>query len=163
MGGSDLNAFIRNLINALGYTSFAAGASEIALDSPLRCDWAVIPDFSKAPSLETWILTLFAVILTTIQTQDMEDQKGDAARGRRSLPLQIGDRPCRWVIAVYVVFWGLACPFLWRAGWTGYITSTPLAYMVAVRTLMLRSIEADKVTFRIWNMWIVSLYTLPLF
>ncbi|KAI8951164.1 UbiA prenyltransferase family [Xylaria longipes] len=162
MGGSDVNALIRNLINALGYMSFGAGALEVVLDAPLCYTGAVMPDLSTVPNLETWIGTMFAIILTTVHTQDMEDQEGDALRGRRSLPLQIGDRLCRWVIASCMIFWGSFCPSLWQCGWAGYITSTLLAYMVALRSLTLRTVESDRTTFKIWNIWIISLYTLPL-
>ncbi|KAI1824130.1 UbiA prenyltransferase family [Xylaria intraflava] len=162
MGGSDVNALIRNLINALGYSSFAAGALEVALNKPLRFDWALAKRIGERPSLETWIVVLLAIILTTVHTQDMQDQKGDALRDRRSLPLQIGDGPCRWVIAICMAFWGLFCPLLWQCGWVGHIVSIPLAHTVALRSLSLRSVEADKTTFRIWNLWIVCLYTLPL-
>ncbi|KAI1811708.1 UbiA prenyltransferase family [Poronia punctata] len=162
MGGSDVNPFIRNLINALGYISFAAGALETALDEPLRYDWAFTIDLSKPPTLETWLMTILSVILTTVHTQDMEDQEGDALRGRRSLPLQIGDGPCRWVTAVSMSFWGIFCPLLWGCGWLGYVCSISLAFAVASRSLVLRNVEADKTTFKIWNLWIVCIYTLPL-
>jgi 4-hydroxybenzoate polyprenyltransferase len=162
MGGSDVNPLVRNLINALGYTSFAAGALEIALGKPLRWDWAFAIDLSSRPTLETWIVAIFAVILTTVHTQDMEDQEGDALRGRRSLPLEIGDGPCRWVTAIFMLFWGAFCPLLWRCGWIGYVSSITLAYTVALRSPIFRTVEADKTTFKIWNLWVVCLYTLPL-
>jgi len=162
MGGSDVNPLIRNLINALGYTSFAAGALEIALDEPLRWDWAFAIDLSNRPTLETWIMTVLAVILTTVHTQDMEDQEGDALRGRRSLPLEIGDGPSRWVTTMFMLFWGVFCPLLWRCGWVGYVSSITLAYTVALRSPLFRTVEADKTTFKIWNLWVVCLYTLPL-
>jgi 4-hydroxybenzoate polyprenyltransferase len=157
-----VNALIRNLINALGYTSFAAGALEIALDAPVRWRGASIIDCSKSPNLEVWMMILLAIILTTVHTQDMADQEGDALRGRQSLPLQIGDSPCRCVIATFMILWGLFCPFFWRSGWLGYVSTTPLAHAVALRTLLLRTVEADKTTFKIWNVWIICLYTLPL-
>ncbi|KAI1733401.1 hypothetical protein F4680DRAFT_463178 [Xylaria scruposa] len=165
MGGADVNAFVRNLINALGYTSFAAGALEIASDAPLRLvRLLVLPklELGHVPDLETWIQVLLVIILTTVHTQDMADQKGDALRGRRSLPLQIGDSACRWVTAIFMIFWGSFCPSLWGCRRPGYMISVSLAYIVALRSILFRTVKADKITFKIWNLWILYLYTLPM-
>lgn len=163
MGGADINALTRNLINALGYTSFAAGALEIATDAPLLpMRFLTIPNFSKVPRPKTWIVVILMIILTTVHTQDMADQKGDALRGRRSLPLQIGDGACRWVIAMFMIFWWFLCPYLWRCRQVGYVMSASLAHTVAFRSIYFRTVEADKITFKIWNLWIVCLYLLPM-
>ncbi|KAI0854721.1 UbiA prenyltransferase family [Xylaria cubensis] len=163
IGGADANAFVRNLINALGYTSFAAGAFEIATDAPLSTvRLLVVPKFGHVPDLETWITVILVIILTTVHIQDMADQKGDALRGRRSLPLQIGDSACRWAIAIFMIFWGSFCPSLWRCRWAGYMISMSLAYIVALRTILFRTVKADSITFKIWNLWILCLYALPM-
>ncbi|TRX87849.1 hypothetical protein FHL15_011267 [Xylaria flabelliformis] len=113
MGGADAHAFVRNLINALGYTSFAAGAFEIAADAPLRpVSLLVVPKFGHVPNLETWITVILVIVLTTVHIQDMDDQKGDVLRGCRSLPLQIGDSACRWVIAIFMFFLGVFLSFV---------------------------------------------------
>ncbi|KAI0202449.1 UbiA prenyltransferase family [Astrocystis sublimbata] len=160
-GGGDVNALVRNLINALGYVAFATGALEVALNRPV-----ILPLDSVAEvhshKLRSWMLLLFCSVFTTVHTQDMHDQQGDATRGRFSVPLQIGDAPARWLIMTFVLCWGLVCPCFWNAGWTGYITTTPLALATAYRTMMLRTARDDSWTFVIWNLWIMSLYSLPL-
>ncbi|KAI0387833.1 UbiA prenyltransferase family-domain-containing protein [Hypomontagnella monticulosa] len=155
-GGSDGNGITRNLINALGFTCFGAGALEIALGSELSLERIV------DQGLANWQLVIATVVITTVHIQDIPDQKGDEAKGRVTLPLQIGDGLARWTITVAMVVWGFFCPYFWRCGWLAYSISTSLALVVAYRMLVYRTTESDKTTFRIWNFWMASLYTLPL-
>ncbi|KAI0482605.1 UbiA prenyltransferase family [Xylariaceae sp. FL0804] len=160
-GGSDVNAWIRNLINASGYTCFGTGALELALDRQLSFNLKNLGHINTG-GLETWLLVVAAVVFSTVQTQDMADQQGDQLRGRRSLPLQIGDIPARWTITTAMAFWGFFCPYFWNMGWLGYAISTPLSYAVAYRSIRFRAVESDKTTFKLWNLWMASLYCLPL-
>ncbi|KAI0505876.1 UbiA prenyltransferase family [Xylaria bambusicola] len=160
-GGSEGRPFTRNFINAMGITSFGLGALEVALGQTLHFTAATILDLN-APNLEQWILLLFVVILSTVHTQDMHDQDGDKVRGRNTMPLQIGDAPTRWITVGFMILWGVVCPLFWRCGVLGYATSTSIAYIVAFRTFFLRTVSEDRMTFALWNLWMVSLYTLPL-
>ncbi|KAI0440373.1 UbiA prenyltransferase family [Xylaria telfairii] len=162
LGGSDVNPFVRNFIVSLGYAAFGLGALEIAQHDSLNFGSQGSIKLPSIPSLEAWVILLTLVILTTIQVQDMEDQEGDVLRGRRSLPLQIGDGLTRCVTAVFMAIWGLLCPYFWGCGWFGYAIATPLAYLVALRSMVYRTVEHDKTTHRIWNMWIAGLYLIPL-
>ncbi|KAI0105972.1 hypothetical protein F4814DRAFT_455611 [Daldinia grandis] len=158
-GGSDGSGFTRNFINALGFTCFGIGALEIALDHELSFERAQL---IQDQTLTRWQFIIAAVVLTTVHTQDMPDQKGDAAKGRVTLPLQIGDIPARWTITILMATWGFFCPYFWKSGWLGYSVSTPLALAAAYRILAYRTIRGDRFTFMIWNLWMVSLYSLPL-
>lgn len=157
-----MNPFVRNFIVALGYAAFGLGALEIAQNDSLNFGSQGSTKLPHIPSLESWVILLTLVILTTIQVQDMEDQEGDVLRGRRSLPLQIGDGPTRCVTALFMAIWGLLCPYFWGCGWVGYIIATPLAYLVALRSVVYQTVEHDKTTYRIWNMWIAGLYLIPM-
>lgn len=98
-GGSDQHPVVRNLISALGYLCFTSGALEAALGgTPLP--------FRTAPRLTRWLLVIAGIILSTVHAQDMYDQEGDAKRGRRTVPLVIGDAPARWTIAIPMLVWG---------------------------------------------------------
>lgn len=106
---------------------------------------------------------LGAIILTTVQIQDLEDVDGDKARGRRTGPLVLGDRLCRWTIAILVPIWTLYASFFWGVwDWHLMMGYTILGGYVAWRVLNKTEVGHDKVTFRIWNVWLVSLYVLPL-
>ncbi|KAI0449145.1 UbiA prenyltransferase family-domain-containing protein [Xylaria acuta] len=160
-GGGDGRAITRNFINAMGFTSFGLGALEVALNQPLNFTAATLLDMSS-PNLEQWILLLAVAVLSTVHMQDMHDQEGDKARGRSTMPLQIGDAPARWIIVGFMLLWGVVCPLFWRCGLLGYAMSTSIAYTVVFRSFFLRTVKEDRMTFAIWNLWMVSLYSLPL-
>ncbi|KAI7776262.1 UbiA prenyltransferase family [Diaporthe eres] len=157
LGGADSHPIIRNLINALGYLCFISGAMEVALGGP-------IPLSTSGPQsrLLWWFGVLGGVILTTVHAQDMADQEGDALRGRWTIPLVIGDGPARWTIATTMMFWAYICPAMWRGSALSRALTVALSILVGVRILMRRSGPSDKKTFVIWNVWVSTLYILPL-
>ena len=40
--------------------------------------------------------------------------------------------------------------------------SAMLGVVVAIRVILLRTKNADRVTWKLWSMWLISLYALPL-
>ena len=149
--GADASALSRNCINGAGFMCYNSGALEVALGN--------VPLPSSA---FPWVLVIGLVVFSTVQTQDFSDQEGDDLRGRKSLPLQIGDGPARWLTALLMSFWSGFCPWLWGLSFTESAPSMFLGWLVAWRTVTKRSVPADNVTFRIWNLWMVTLYLLPL-
>ena len=150
--GADSSCLVRNLINALGYTCFLSGAMEVALGMPLPVEARLLQ----------WFGMIAAIIFTTVHLQDMYDQTGDSMRGRRTVPLVIGDRPARRMTALAMVFWGYACPRFWNPAMTVRVWSGSLAVIVAARTVMLKTVENDRVTFKLWNLWVTLVFVLPL-
>lgn len=147
--GGDTNFFFRNILNACGFTSFASGALEVALQSPVN------------PKLVPWLLIIGSVICTTVHTQDMYDQPGDSAAGRRTVPLVIGDGPARWSIAITMSAWSWLVPAYLGSTVVGYLAPVMLGLLVSTRSLSRRTVQEDKTTFRIYNIWLVSIYLLP--
>ena len=90
------------------------------------------------------------------------DQEGDRARGRGTMPLVVGDTLARWSIALAVMFWSLVCPAFWVLDVQGWIMPVFLGSVVAFRILLFREVADDKKTWLGWNIWITSLYLLPL-
>jgi 4-hydroxybenzoate polyprenyltransferase len=86
-----------NAINALGFCCFASGALEVALSTPLLSS----PGHRE---IIRWLGIIAVVVASTVQMQDIGNQEGDRMRGRKSLPLTVGDGPARWMIAVPMVF-----------------------------------------------------------
>ncbi|KAI1370976.1 UbiA prenyltransferase family [Hypoxylon crocopeplum] len=160
-GGADVDALLRNLINAAGFTAFGTGALELALDRCISFDLATLIR-TTAPSLAKWLFIIAGVVFTTVHTQDMYDQDGDNQRGRMTVPIQMGETTARWTIAFFTTFWGLFCPYFWNSTWVGYAITTSIACTISYRSLAFRTVRDDKITFRIWNAWMVSLYVLPL-
>lgn len=152
LGGADCHPIIRNMINASGYLCFTSGAMETALGYSLP----------PARSLVRWFLIVGAVTFSTIQTQDMHDQNGDRLRGRRTLPLEIGDAPTRWITAIMVSFWSWGCPLFWSVPKLYYTPTLLCGTVLVFRTLTRRSVSDDKFTFKVWNLWMVFVFLLPL-
>ena len=152
LGYSDVSWLIRNLINACGFTCFSSGAMQVAVGG-----------YGTALQLlGWWFLVIGCIIFSTVQIQDMYDQRGDAARNRKTAPLVMGDVPARWMIAAPMVLWSWITPWLWASSTAGYVTPVSLGLTIAVRTLMVRNEEGDKRTFQLWNLWLISVYLLPL-
>lgn len=150
-GGADKNCAVRNLINAAGFISFGSGATIVASGGsslPIQA-WQ-------------WLAMISDIVAYTVQMQDFPDQEGDRSRGRRTVPLVIGDVEARWTVAIAVLIWSYVAPTFWPLGIKGHlVTSIPGAFIV-VRVMTLRSPGPDMSTFKIWNLWMMCLYVLPL-
>ena len=149
---SDSSFITRNFINALGFLGFTSGALEVALG---RSIW-------WTPKLAAWFLLVAAVVFSTVYAQDMYDQAGDAVRGRKTVPIVIGDAYARQLLTVTMLFWGLVCPWFWRTLLSIHGTFFLISAVIAYRYLAKRTKEDDMLTFRLWNAWMVYLYSLPL-
>ncbi|ORY60610.1 uncharacterized protein BCR38DRAFT_495995 [Pseudomassariella vexata] len=86
----------------------------------------------------------------------------DALRGRGIMPLIIRDGPGRWITVYFVGFWSVACPVYRGLGPVGFAMSLLLGSVVAIRGLVLRTVQADRVTFVCWAGWLMVLYCQPL-
>ena len=153
LGGADENYVVRNLINCFGFMCYSSGATLVA------CGFGQYTLNSQA---YPWLAMVGGIVLTTLQMQDMSDQEGDRTRGRGTIPLVLGDGVARWTIAVPVTIWSLACPIFWEIHPYAFIAPLVLGGAVGLRILLLRSVDADKVTWKFWNLWISCLYLLPL-
>jgi len=92
----------------------------------------------------------------------MYDQTGDKLRGRRTDPIVMGGGPARWSIAMPIVYWGPACPCLWGGGNFTVPLSAVLAGIVAARSLLLRTVESDRLTFKLLECMMAFVFALPL-
>ena len=153
--GADRSPVERNAINACGFICYTSGALEVAYGG-----W--VPLSLDGP-LPQWLSVIAAVIFSTVHTQDMYDQAGDTLRGRRTVPLCLSDKLSRVTIAIPVAFWSWFGPWFWNSGIMAYIVPLGLGSTIVLRTLTMKNVEDDKRTFLIWNIWLVALYSLPLF
>lgn len=149
-GWGNSHWFPRNTLNAAGFTSFASGAVSVSLQS------------RNLPQITPWLGMVAAIVGTTVHLQDMYDQLGDSAAGRKTLPLTVGDGAARWSIAVIVMLWSMLVPLYWQAWAVGGVPAIVLGATISLRTLMCRTVRQDRVTFHIYNVWLMSIYSLPL-
>lgn len=153
LGGADENFITRNLLNALGYMCYSSGSMQVATghgqhELNERATW--------------WLAIVGAIIFTTLQMQDMPDVEGDAARNRKTIPLIYGDHVARISIAVPVMAWSFICPAFWRLAILGYIAPLATGGFFTLRLLTLRNVAADGVTWKLWCVWMATIYLLPL-
>ena len=151
LGGADESFFVRNLMNAAAITCFSAGAAQVAIGEQV----ALNTDAYR------WLAMIAAIVTTTMQVQDMEDQEGDRARGRVTIPLLLGDATARHSIALLVSAWSFVCPAYWGLDALGYVLPGGVGLTIAGKTLTMRNIQADKGNWRAWNIWMITLYLLP--
>ncbi|KAE8151234.1 UbiA prenyltransferase family [Aspergillus avenaceus] len=144
-GGDELT---RDLIIALGYSLFLASSLRIAID----------PGVHFSGCGYRWLAMIGGVVLTTMHIQDLKDQVGDRARGRKTWPLVLGDKVSRWWIAGSVQFWSLACVIFWNLPL--WVSMVPIGLGGCVGICVLQK-TGDARAWRLWCAWQVILYALP--
>ena len=152
--GSDQNYVVRNLLNALGLTNWSVGATQVACGTTGHT-------LNAAGCY--WLFIVGLIIFTTLQVQDFRDQAGDLKKGRRTAPLVWGDNFMRWVTALAIIFWSLASPAWWTLGIRGYLMPVAIGGLIARRLLVMRDTRADENTWKLWGLWMASLFVLPLY
>lgn len=152
LGATNDSYLARNFVNATGYMTFAAGAAKVA---------CVHSGTTLQTGVYSWFLLLGVVIATSVQIQDIFDQEGDSARGRRTIPLVVGDGSARLSVGLPVAVWSLLCPAFWRLDGRDFLLPVVLGAVVIFRLFRYKGVSADKTSFKVWNAWVVVLYLLP--
>jgi 4-hydroxybenzoate polyprenyltransferase len=99
-GFSDRSGLARNVFCGLFFTCSFGGALIIALNAE---------EISKPARY--WIaLVCCCILMTTIQTQEFRDEKGDRNRRRRTLVTELGRARALCTVYVAVTFWSLHVP-----------------------------------------------------
>ena len=153
LGASDRNCLEKNFVNGCGYICYIFGAIDVGRTGQ---------PFTFSHKAFAWIILIGFVVFSTIHVQDMEDQDGDKIQDRKTVPLVIGDINARYTIVVAIALWSLIAPLFW--GFSRVVLfAAPclLGTLVVWRTLRLRDVRSDQITFKLWNLWMVSLYILP--
>ncbi|KAI0860603.1 UbiA prenyltransferase family-domain-containing protein [Xylaria cubensis] len=151
LDGSSIGPCQRNLLNAAGFVCFNWGGISVLLGS---CTGQV--------SFTNWIVLLALVVTTTIQVQDLPDMEGDRARKRLTVPLVYGEEVGRWGAAVLAPVWSVVCTIFWRTpiflAMIPFFISTSMASLIVLR----RDQHSDELGWKLWCLWVGSLYLLPL-
>jgi 4-hydroxybenzoate polyprenyltransferase len=153
LGGADENFMIRNMLNALGITCYSSASVVLATGKGHE-------NFTGATCV--WLTTVCGIIFSTLQIMDLADMKGDACRGRRTMPLVYGERACRLSVIIPVLFWSYVCPTMFELGFVGMVLSLSVGHLLALRVFLYRGVAQDKVNFKVWSLWTTTLYSLPL-
>ena len=151
LGGADEHYLVRNLLNAYGMALYSSGALQLAQ--------SVQPN---AVAIQ-WTGIVSAIVFSTIQLQDLEDQHGDRLKGRKTFPLAIGDWPTRKMTAFAIMAWSVAAPSFWSPNVFGYILPLTFGSSLTFRVIKWRNLGADRGSWKLWSIWMISIYLVPLF
>jgi 4-hydroxybenzoate polyprenyltransferase len=120
--------------------------------------WQIVTPLT--PIAWQWVIATSLLVFPLITVQDLRDIEGDAAVQRRTLPIVMGEWPTRLFIAVWFLF----------APWITHITMfaplglniqalvcelglTVTCVVVAVRTVFMRTREADHRSYMLFTYW----------
>lgn len=149
--GCDESLVLRNGLIAVGYGLYSAIAVGIMVG----------PGHGLTGKGWQWVGMIALVMLGTQHICDIKDAEGDRTRGRRSAPIVLGDGMCRWSVAVPIMGFSVLCPAFFGLGALSYAGTVGSGGVVAGRTLFMRELKADKMTWKLWALWTCSLFVLP--
>lgn len=154
LSGADESYIMRNLLNAFGITCYSS-ASTIIASGRSRDDL----------STETyiWLGVVCGIIFTTLQIMDLADMPGDSSRGRKTMPLVHGENAARLSVILSVLAWSIICPTIWNVRIVGGLCCFLMGILLSLRTYFFRGVSEDKRNFKLWSLWTILLYFLPLF
>lgn len=149
LDGSSAGPLMRNTLNAAGLACFGWGAVSVLLAT------------TNGTVLRNWLLLIVAVISTTIHIQDLADEEGDKARGRRTAAIIYGENWTRWSVVVVVIFWSVVCPAYWRVPLPYASAPLAIALIMSAVVLLGRSQSSDELGLRLWCFWVTVVFLLP--
>lgn len=141
-----------------------------ALGAPviLASGWAA-SDGPASPLVWSWLAAAFGYWAGVGLLQDLRDTAGDALVNRRTLPMVIGDRACRWSAAAFLALLPLTglLPLLAWAGPTPAVVAYTAAYTLtswclASRVLRQRTRHDDDLTYKAYAALFCALAAGPL-
>jgi 4-hydroxybenzoate polyprenyltransferase len=144
-GASDGHYAFRDFLNGIGLAIWTLGATSAAKGPNLA--------FANADIIAGAIMAF--AIATTDGIQDLRDLYGDRQCGRRTFPLLVGEMNARYLLALATLLWSFGLiPFL---DLPLLSAQTVLGAIIAVRLVLLRECDSDKMTTQIWFAWSASL------
>ncbi|KZV67417.1 hypothetical protein PENSPDRAFT_654071 [Peniophora sp. CONT] len=148
----DSHWFTRNVLNAIGYAVFDAGATVIA-----RTD----PSFElSSMALAAHYLSI-AIVFTTIHAQDFRDEVGDRQERRRTIPIVMPEAG-RLSMPIGLLAWSLALGML-RLSPVIRVSLIGMGGLVGLRFYCLRTAEADKTSYLLYNLWLAIARISPVY
>lgn len=120
--------------------------------------WLLVGELT--PLAWRWIFILSLVVGLSISIQDFRDVAGDRIRGRRTMPIAVGELPSRRAMSALCVLLPFVTSLLLR-GAAGLapmallssLSATGISLCVAVRLLRFRLPQADHKTYMLWTYW----------
>ncbi|KAL0566672.1 hypothetical protein V5O48_015334 [Marasmius crinis-equi] len=142
--------YSKSLLNAWGIVSWDVGASIIAS--------------AEKPSLHEryWLAPFlsFGLIWTTIHIQDFRDEVGDRMQGRITFPT-LSPEGSRYFTLFIINLWTIGLGWYWNLSMVGYSLFAAFGLYLSLRTFLQRTEHDDKVSLRVYMLWLTIARTLP--
>ncbi|KAF3769492.1 hypothetical protein M406DRAFT_335375 [Cryphonectria parasitica EP155] len=145
LGGSN-NPFLKNVLNAFGFSCFFAGPLEVVTGHSI---------FSGDMKAATWLLILASAITTMSHAQDFRDMVGDKAANRKTIPLLIGDMNARVVLAVGVATWTAIACWFWEAGPRESLAAWAAGLAMVGNFFRDRTQKGDSLSWKLFPLWLL--------
>ncbi|MCJ1445571.1 MAG: hypothetical protein MMC23_006076 [Stictis urceolatum] len=156
LGGADEHFVVRGLVNGVAYLAYGSAVVKIAAEVGGGVGFELRGEFWE------WLGLICLAVGTTIQVQDLKDRVGDAARGRSTMPVVLGDGWTRVSVCAGALLWSVVCPAYWASEWWVRVAVLAAGAVLSGRIVLWREAKADKMSFVWWSWWIVGLFLLPL-
>ncbi|MCJ1466144.1 hypothetical protein MMC07_004763 [Pseudocyphellaria aurata] len=147
--------FLRTLLNTVGVSCFLAGPLEVLV---VGSGGSLL----SHPRVTQWLALLAFANFTTLHTSDFRDLDGDRLCNRGTVPLVVGDTLARWIVVVAVLLCSCLAPAFWHLGVTGFLLPASAGSVMVCNLLWNRTREGDNLTCKLWSIWIISFFFLPL-
>jgi (R)-axinyssene synthase len=145
-GGGARKWWAKNLLIGLGVVTQLAAA------------WGLVAPLT--PTVWRWIGVLASVVFVLVSLQDLRDQEGDRASGRKTFPLVFGEKRTRALLAglfallPFVIHRVLMAPL----GLTPVVVAFDaglalMCWVISVRVLCWRTRSADHRTYLLFTYW----------
>ncbi|EJT99812.1 hypothetical protein DACRYDRAFT_23390 [Dacryopinax primogenitus] len=139
----------KNICAVYGYGTFEIGATKIMGETS---------DLDAKAQLSVVLSAM--IVLTTIHVQDFPDIEGDAALGRRTIPI-VFPGASRIVTPLLMLGWTAVVVNAWKLGLVPSTLMYTLGLVVAARIWADRSTSGDKTTYLTYNIWLICAHLLP--
>ncbi|KAN0134222.1 Digeranylgeranylglyceryl phosphate synthase [Lactarius tabidus] len=148
--GASSNVFGKALGTAGGYVSFEIGATTI-VSADHNLDFVSV----------TAVVISGILIFTVIHVQDFPDVEGDKIVGRMTFPIYAPELS-RFLTLIFIVAWSIYLSWFWGVGRINTALFVSSGVYVGHRYYMYRSLEADRKSYLIFNVWLMAAHVLPL-
>lgn len=169
--GGNESVILRHGLNGCGFALYTHASTMIAANEDnsllriLRRGNAQEHVFMTPLALH-WLGMQACIVATTIHAMDLPDMEGDSKRGRRTLPLVIGEGIARVWLACGCLIWSVFCLYYWDL-FQKHVTICLLllgwSIEIGRRALVLWDTKATQRTYQMWCVWLTTIYTLPWF
>ncbi|KAJ7126383.1 UbiA prenyltransferase family [Mycena crocata] len=151
-GGMSRNWFLKSLLGAMGYVCYCWGTT-IIFDHGHNLSQTSVVAIAMSGLIHT----------TTGHAQDFRDRFGDASIGRKTLPILLPPGLARWSLMALVAGWTAGLIYLWNPPCLVTLLFTVLCCISTVKFVLDHSVEADRVSYWWYNMWLITAHSLPVF